>query len=228
MFSKAEAFSITIDGRMNPRIHHPTWYQLTGSLSKEEMEASVEKGNLIVSSTLSEFHAPKFSVICQRERWEIHTKMQDARARILGIALKTFDDLLPQTSVQAFQFRFLFSFTAPHENTAAFLAKLMKEMVPVESRSEIAVQVAYTTTEPTKRRKVEVRSVPAHGNKVWVKHKFIYSVEKERIFTLRQMSLLEDYELDYEEAVAQTEELAYKLNKVTYKDSRGSADFDSN
>lgn len=211
MLSQPESFSITLKGAMNPAVHHPSWYYTIGQLSKEDAASVVGSGNLCVTPDLSTFRAPLFDVASSKSKWRIKTRDKNARLRILQVALKTFDDVLPETRLRRFCFKFAFSVEAGHATTVVFLSNLMRDFVQVKGEGEIAATISSTTsTDPVRRREVRLHSSPG-ASRALLTFSFSYPVPDERVFTLRHMSLAEDYALDYEEAVTQAEQLAYKL-----------------
>lgn len=196
---------------MNPAVHHPSWYYTIGQLSKEDAAFVIEDKNLYVSPSSSRFNAPLFSIDCDKKRWQVKTRDKDARLRILHVTVKTFDELLPEAQLKRFGFTFVFSIEASHETTLDFLSKLMRDLVQVEGKGEIATTILSTTsTDPVRRRKVRLHSSPG-TNRVFLTFRFVYPIPDERVFTLRRMSMAEDYELDYEEAITQAEQIAHKL-----------------
>jgi hypothetical protein len=211
VLSQPESFSITLKGSMNPTVHHPSWYYTIGQLSKEDAAFIVENNNVHVTPALSRFSAPLFGIECNKKQWRIEARNKDARLRILHIAVKTFDDLLPETQLKRFGFKFTFFIEASHETTVDFLSKLMRDFAQVEGKGEIATSILSTTsTEPVRQRKIHLHSFPG-ANRALLTFSFVYPIPDERVFTLRQMSMAEDYELDYEEAVTRAEQIAYKL-----------------
>ncbi len=211
MLSQPESFSITLKGSMNPAVHHPSWYYTIGQLSKDDAASVVGSGNLCVTPDLSTFRAPLFDVASSKGKWRIKTRDRNARLRILQVALKTFDDVLPETRLRRFCFKFAFSVEANHATTVAFLSNLMRDLIQVKGEGGIAATLLSTTgTDPARRKKVSLQSFPGASRAV-LTFSSTYPIPDERVFTLRHMSLAEDYELDYEEAVTRAEQLAHKL-----------------
>lgn len=100
-----QSFSIVILGAMNPRIHHPLWYQQHNLISDAETaEATSEKNELIVLPQLAQFTASGINIICQQARWDIRTNLMSLRARIMEMAARIFDELLPETPVNLYAF----------------------------------------------------------------------------------------------------------------------------
>ena len=227
MFSQPESFSITLKGTMNPAAHHPSWYFTIGQLSKDDAASIVENQSLYVTPALSRFRAPLFSLECDKKRWRIEARAKDARLRIAHVAVKTFDDLLPETRLRRFSFKFAFSVEAGHATTVAFLSNLMRDFVQVKGEGGIAATILSTTgTDPARRRKVSLQSFPGASRAV-LTFSSTYPIPDERMFTLRHMSLVEDYELDYEEAVTRVEQLVYKLKNGEHVE-RGDANMKGN
>ena len=71
MAEPAELYSIVIVGSMNPRIHHPAWYEAVKILSAEEASAA----SLVACTPMaSQFQLPGLNIICLQDRWEIQTQ----------------------------------------------------------------------------------------------------------------------------------------------------------
>lgn len=220
MLSQPESFSITLKGSLNPTVYHPTWYYTIGQLSKDDATSVVNNTNVHVSPNSTSFSAPSFSIECDKKRWQVKTHDRNARLRILNLTVKTFDDLLPETRLKQFGFTFVFCVEAVHEITLAYLSSLVHDLVPVEGKGEIATTILFaTSTDPVSQRKVRIQSLPG-VNKALLTFSFVYALPEERIFTLKQMSIAEDYELDYEEAVTRAEQIAYKLMNVKQQERK--------
>lgn len=101
-----EFYSIVVVGKMNPAIHHPTWYKYLGLLDEQECNSALA-ATIVVVSPVSQFTAPPFQVVCQPERWEIQTTQSKYMERILVTASKVFE-VLTHTPVSAYGFNFHF------------------------------------------------------------------------------------------------------------------------
>ena len=196
---------------MNPTVHHPSWYYTIGQLSKEDAASIIENKNLYVSPGSSRFRAPLFSIDCDKKQWQVKTQDKNARLRILHITVKSFDNLLPETQLTRFGFKFAFSIEANHETTVDFLSNLMRDLVQIEGKGEIATTIlSITSKDPNRQRKIRLYSSPG-DNRALFTSSFVYPIPDERVLTLRQLSMSEDYELDYKEAVTGAEQIALKL-----------------
>lgn len=91
--TEAELHSIVVIGAMNPRLHHPLWYQGLGLISDEETQAALSSPSLVVTSGFAQMGVPSFTIACQETRWEIRTADPSQRARMLEIADKVFKRL---------------------------------------------------------------------------------------------------------------------------------------
>lgn len=225
MLSRPELFSITLKGAINPTAHHPSWYYTIGQLSKEDAASIVENENLYVTPALGKFSAPLFSIDCDKKQWRVKTQDKDARLHILYMTLKTFDNLLPEALLKRFGFKFAFSIETSHEKNVDFISKLMQDFVQVKAKGEISTTILSTTsTDPVRQTRVRLHSSPG-ANRVLLTFNFVYPIPDARIFTLRQLPLADDYELDYEEAITQAEQIAHKLMD---RAQMGRADINSN
>lgn len=97
-----DLYNIVIVGDMNPKIHHPAWYEHIGLLS--EKEAS-DVQNLVCTPPMSQFEAAGLTVICALNRWEIRTSSIDDFDRAIKIATIVFGTLT-HTPVSVFGFNF--------------------------------------------------------------------------------------------------------------------------
>lgn len=215
--TSAGSFVITLKGRFNPALHHPSWYYTMGQLSKEDAALAVQAADLYVTPTAGSFTARSFRIDCTPTRWRIETWDQAARLRILQVTLKTFDDLLPESGSSLTQVGFEFTFTVAfaHHRTTDFLAKLVSTLSSFDSRGETALTVVATVAgDPPRKKRVQIHSAPGQ-DQAQLSFRFGYPVVAERLSTLKQLSLAEDYELDYEEAVTHAERIAHELATVT-------------
>lgn len=207
----SESFSITLKGALNPSLHHPSWYYVIGQLSKEDADLGIQDKNLYVTPTESRFSAPSFHIACDPKRWRIETRDKTARLRILQIALKTFDNLLPETRLEQIGFKFTFVMEFSHRKTTDFLAKLAQNLTLLEGKGKTVITVLSTVTgDPPRKKKVQIHSSPGQ-DRAHLTFSFSYSVPDDKMFTLRQLSMIEDYDLDYEESVTHAEQVAYEL-----------------
>lgn len=196
---------------MNPTLHHPSWYHLIGQLSKDELASTMASKEVLVTPTSSRFKSPLFSVACDEKQWQVKTWDNDARLHILQVTVKGYDALLPETRIKQYAFEFTFSINVSHDTVAEFLMPFTRDFIDLKSQEEIATTLMSTTmTDEVRRRKVRLYSSPEAANAV-LTFSFKYPLENQGILTLRQMSIVENYELDYEEAVTKAHQFAHKL-----------------
>jgi hypothetical protein len=108
MTEQKNTYAIVLIGAMNPRIHHPAWYQAVGLFDKEEAEAATKLPLTLATPVLAQVQTPKLLINCQDNRWEIRTVEPDQVQRIQDIACKVFDELLVHTPIAAAGFNFTF------------------------------------------------------------------------------------------------------------------------
>src|SRR5947209_9499838 len=126
MAGPAEVYSIVIVGNMNPRIHHPAWYEAVEVLSREEARVAVASP-VMCTPALSQVQFDGLAVLCLQDRWEIQS--QDARKleRMLDIAGRTFDTLM-HTPIAAFGLNFHFVRPAGLQDVGLRLAELGNDL----------------------------------------------------------------------------------------------------
>lgn len=92
-------YTIVIAGRMNPSIHHPTWYSANNLITDSENERALT--DLICLPPVSQFTTDSIAVQCEPTRWKIQTVGEGNTPRIVRIASEVFNRL-DQTPVSAF------------------------------------------------------------------------------------------------------------------------------
>src|SRR5437773_3339894 len=156
-----ESFTLLIVGNMNPAIHHPSWYQMTGVMHAEEAEFAQAKP-MVCTPALSQFGIKDLEILCDAQRWGATTRDASQIDRIRQIASKTFD-LLTQTPLSSYSLIFhqhrLFV-----RDVGPFLASLVERLpigfaTPGGRRAASVRQVIYesnredqTAVEPSDRR----------------------------------------------------------------------------
>lgn len=116
-----DLYSVVVVGAMNPKIHHPHWYFAQGLLTAAERDAALA-ADLICTSPAAQFRAPEFTVVCQLEKWEILTSLDEAVGRIEQVAARVFT-VLSETPVSAMGFNFNVHRETAVESVASVLAR---------------------------------------------------------------------------------------------------------
>lgn len=143
MPAPSELFSIVVVGGMNPRIHHPAWYETAEVLSAEEARSALGRP-VVCLPMLSQFEGERFSITCIEDRWEIVTPDPQRSERILEIAGKTFDTLM-HTPVSAFGLNFQFVRHTGSEAVGRRLADLVNSL-PLGRKGSATDSATIVTT----------------------------------------------------------------------------------
>jgi hypothetical protein len=85
------SWHIVAIGNIDPRQHHPQWYEQIGCMSQDEVKEAIP--TLDVGQIYWSFRCAAFSVMAQGGRWEINTTIKDNRQRIIEVASKVFERL---------------------------------------------------------------------------------------------------------------------------------------
>ncbi len=102
---EAVEYSVVFLGAMNPAIHHPSWYRLTGLCDANATKIAEEDEEIALTRDFARFRTPGFEIACVRDSWVITSRQKDALEQIIEIALGTFEKL-PVTPITAFGFNF--------------------------------------------------------------------------------------------------------------------------
>ena len=136
--------SIVVVGAMNPKIHHPHWYFAQDLLTGAERDAALA-ANLVCTPPLAQFRAPEFAVVCQLERWEIQTTLDEAVGRVEQVADRVFT-ILSETPVSALGFNLNVHRETTVDSVGSVLAQKAVEIdVGLSSRegAEHSAQMSY-------------------------------------------------------------------------------------
>ncbi|MEE9391782.1 MAG: hypothetical protein V3W41_04670 [Planctomycetota bacterium] len=94
--------TIVVKGHMNPRIHHPLWYQVTGILAEDQVQTSlVANAKLLMMPQLTQFATPGLHVQCMPDQWLATSSPNTGSESVLALACGTFERLA-DTPVTAF------------------------------------------------------------------------------------------------------------------------------
>lgn len=117
-------YGIVVLGAMNPRLHHPLWYQTAKLLTEVEASAALKR-ELVCSTQISQFHAGSFRITCTEDRWEIVTPHTNDRERMVAMAGGVFDEKLTETPI----FRFAFNNDFRPYTNAESVARVIADRV---------------------------------------------------------------------------------------------------
>lgn len=123
MAAEADLLNIVVLGFMNPRIHHPAWYQLVGLLNEKEVDEAMKSADTFSVGPIAQFKTGDFLVACQEERWQIQTTKPECTERMRNIVGRLFDEILPHTPVSKFGFNFDYHRITKAESVAQYLAE---------------------------------------------------------------------------------------------------------
>ncbi len=144
-----DIYNIVVLGAMNPRIHHPSWYQLVNLITKEEAEAALSSPLTFGIPGLAQIQIPSLplTISCQEQRWEIYTDKKVNLERMQNITWKVFDDLLSHTPVNVLGLNFNHSRSTLCPDVPKLLAHQTVTMgigLSSDSASEAAITLRRT------------------------------------------------------------------------------------
>ncbi len=215
MAAPAELYSVVVVGSMNPRIHHPAWYEAAKILSAEEVRAA----SLIACTPMfSQFQLPGLNMACFPERWEIQTPDPKNLERMLEIAGLTFDTLL-HTPMTAFGLNFHFVRPTGLQDVGRRVAVLVNSLplgrkaVAVESDSALIVT---TTTLPDRLLQETIQAVPEALDYVRVAYNVQHTFKPQTKVTIFELTplLRAAFQQDYAECRGRADQVAEALARA--------------
>lgn len=169
--------SIVVVGAMNPRIHHPLWYNLVSIIDQKETDYALERDDLICTPPISKFSTSQFSIICQQDRWEIQTKISGNSQDIINVAKKVFE-ILDETPIQNFGFNFNFIRKIPHGNTVKISSDLIKRIdIGLPNREGVAI-FTFSWKESKRKTTVIIKPIENDNNLISVSINLHYNIEE--------------------------------------------------
>ena len=123
-------YNIVVAGAMNPRIHHPSWYQLVKIITKEEAEEALASSGTFGIQGMTQLNIPSshLTIICNEQRWEVQTDSRANLERIQNISWEVFDKYLVHTPVNVFGLNFNFQRSTNCTDVPVFLANQVVAM----------------------------------------------------------------------------------------------------
>jgi hypothetical protein len=122
-----DSYLIVVAGAMNPAIHHPSWYEIAGILSNDEVAKANESGVVVVSPQVASFNVGQISITCIPARWQIQATSEGDFQKTAEVAERTFK-VLYHTPISAFGINFMHHRVVRFENVAAELAKAVRRL----------------------------------------------------------------------------------------------------
>jgi hypothetical protein len=211
MSNPIEIFSMVIAGSMNPRIHHPTWYEAVKILSSDEARTAVGVP-LMCTPLLAQFQVPGiFSLQFIEQRWEIHGTDPQKMDRIVEISGRVFDTLY-HTPVNAFGLNFVFVRSTGLQNAGARLAELVNSL-PLGRKTTETDSASITTTAalPEKVISETVSGVPEMANCIRLIYNVHHPIKSEGLFFALGPLLRAAFEEDYPECKSRAEQISEAL-----------------
>jgi hypothetical protein len=208
-------YSVVIIGGMNPLIHHPSWYEHLGILTREETEAALQDAQTLTSPPAAQIVLAGLRIACVQGRWDVSATTPEGRGRILDIAARTFDTL-EHTPVAAFGLNFNFKRRTHHPDSGSVLARLL-EQLPIgldSGRGKTGALTWKAATGPTNETSIEISGVPGAPSLVSIANNFHHAIEATGRFALGPL-LREAWSSDEPSARSSTERVVAALNRLS-------------
>jgi hypothetical protein len=205
--------AIVVVGTMDPRIHHPSWYEIEKVLTAEEAKEALTSGELVCAPILARFRTARFTIVCQQDRWEIQTTAPEALERLLEIAVRLFDGVLPSTPVAAFGLNFVFHRETGVPDVGASLASAVASLpLGLTPAEKATAQLTRTTTFPERTIQESISVPPGAATMVLVAYNFHYPISEKGKFDLGPRMRVR-WQEDHQEALSRAERLASALGR---------------
>jgi hypothetical protein len=210
-----ELYSIVAIGQMNPRIHHPGWYQLNGLIDDAEFAEAV-KGEVLVMAPMAKWQVKDFTIVCQMDRWEVQARDRGRLARLRALTSKLFDDLLTHTPISALGLNFHYLRTTSAPNVAGCLGDLLsKTQIGLQSRGTVLTEITIRRLLDGRTLNVTIRAADKdeRSSQVEIVNNFEYGFsDKIGQFKL-QDTILSQFERDERESEEQTAIIVRSINE---------------
>ncbi len=180
LLAEEDNFSIVVVGAMNPRIHHPAWYQLVKLIDEPTAAAALTEGQFACLQPFATFRTSHFAIACQDSMWTIQTHNAAHLERIRDIAAEVFDTRLRETPISAFGLNFDYHRRTRLADVGQCLAERVA-LLRIGLETERYLSAHTTARYGDQRRLVTVRVEPSvrGPNMIFVGNNFQYRIEGE-------------------------------------------------
>jgi hypothetical protein len=127
MSKDSDLFGVVVLGNMNPRIHHPKWYQIVDLLSEEEAELAIRSQQVICTPAFAQFSIADLNIKCLQDRWEIQTTSVEKSRQIREFTARIFDEILPHTPVSTVALNFDHTRSVQRGSATQFVAAMLRD-----------------------------------------------------------------------------------------------------
>lgn len=123
----SDVYNIVVVGAMNPRIHHPSWYELVGLLTPEQAKEALANSATFGLPGIAQLSAPSLglTISCNEQKWTVQTDSRETTILLQSIAFRVFDELLKHTPVSAYGFNIIYRRETRCPSVGRFLADLI-------------------------------------------------------------------------------------------------------
>src|SRR5205814_909544 len=123
----SDVYNIVVVGAMNPRIHHPSWYELVGLLTPEQAKEALASSATFGLPGFAQLAAPSLglTISCNEKQWTVQTENREKISLLQSITFRVFDELLKHTPVSAYGFNIIYSRETRCPSVGKYLADLI-------------------------------------------------------------------------------------------------------
>jgi len=217
--SQTDNFSIVVLGGMNPRVHHPFFYQSLGILNEAQVKTAVEAATTMCMPQIAQLDIEDMRIICLPDRWQIASPNEVRAARLLEIAGGVMT-ALDHTPTGAIGFNFDFVRASGRQDTEPHFSGLARSLrlgLGDAKEEDASASFSYVArdTEPEAKRVASVHVAPVAdpADHVLVKNNFNYQITLTGKFDLGPV-LRARYERDHRAAQGQLERTLDSLKAV--------------
>lgn len=161
---------------MNPRIHHPLWYEYIGVLNHEQMEAATRAPDTVCLQPMAQFKTDQFQIVCDESKWAIRTEKPDASERIQAISSRVFA-VLEHTPTSSFGLNFNFQRKTALSDVPARLFSMLRELHSVLVAPGVgSARIVLKRDSPDRSVTVTIASSEKSTDMVSVSNNFHYQI----------------------------------------------------
>lgn len=216
MSEQNDTYAIVILGGMNPRIHHPAWYQLVGLIDNDEAEQATKLPSIVLTQFMAQFDTPELVIVCQDNRWEIRTSNAAKIERIKFIASKLFDEVLPHTPISAAGFNFTYKRQARKQDVGKVLADVViGSPLGLKPDHQVAAELILRRAFDDHTAMVSIQPIAGEADSVVLFFNFEYTFKAEGAFKSFKLAdtITGRHEIDKLESEEQAAQVLEAINR---------------
>ncbi len=208
-----DVYNIVVVGAMNPRIHHPSWYELVGLLTPKEAKEALTSSATFGLPGFTQLSATSLglTISCYEQRWIVQTEDREKIGLLQDFTFKVFDELLKHTPVSAYGFNFIYQRETRCATVGRFLANLISKTNLTLPADEADFTLRYSFSDHKGQLTIQKSPIGNASVSLSFNHEYFMNESKNTFFLMRE-TVPNQFEAALKNADEQTARIVEEIN----------------